>query len=300
MRRLRYWALVRSTPHRLRPRLRLLPLLLLAPRLPPSPAARVIELRIGDEIEPLMAEYIDGGIEQAAREHANLVLITMDTPGGLQTSMQDIIQHILSSPVPVAVYVSPTGSRGASAGFFILLAADVAAMAPGTHAGAASPVLEVGGYPITVDDTLKKKILNDATAFLRSYAEKRGRNVTVAETAVTDGKAFTETEALNDKLIDMIAKTPEDLLGQLDGRTIMRFDGSTTKLDLRNPERVAVDMSAAPAVPGAHRPTGRFFHPADRGRAGAVRRVHASGHGASGRGRRHLDGAGSMRCTSFP
>ena len=210
----------------------------------PHLAARVIELRIGDEIEPIMAEYIDGGIEQAAREHASLVLITMDTPGGLETSMQDIIQHILASPVPVAVYVSPTGSRGASAGFFILLSADIAAMAPGTHAGAASPLLAVGGFPITVDPTLEKKIMNDATAFLRSYAEKRGRNPALAETAVTDGKAFTDDEALQGKLIDLIAKSPEDLLAQLDGRTITRFDGSTTKLDLHNPQLVTVGMSA--------------------------------------------------------
>src|SRR5579864_3662352 len=98
----------------------------------------VIELRIGDEVEPIMAEYIDGGIAEAASRHANLVLITMDTPGGLGTSMEDMIQHILASPVPVAVYVSPTGARGASAGFFILMSADVAAMAPGTRTGAAS------------------------------------------------------------------------------------------------------------------------------------------------------------------
>jgi membrane-bound serine protease (ClpP class) len=117
-------------------------------------------------------------------------------------------------------------------------------MAPGTHTGAASPLEAVGGVPINVDDTLKKKILNDATAFLRSYAEKRGRNVTLAETAVTDGKAFTETEALNGKLIDLLAKSPEDLLAQLDGRAITRFDGSKVTLDLKNPERVPVEMSA--------------------------------------------------------
>ena len=205
--------------------------------------ARVIELRIGDEVDPISAEYVVDGIEQAGREHASLVLITMDTPGGLETSMQDIIQHILSSPVPVAVYVSPTGSRGASAGFFILLSADIAAMAPGTHTGAASPLLAVGGYPVTVDDTLKKKILNDATAFLRSYTEKRNRNPTLAETAVTDGKAFTETEALNGKLIDLIAKSNDDLFAQLDGRTITRFDGSTMRLDLHNPQTTVLEMS---------------------------------------------------------
>ncbi len=213
---------------------------------PPASAngrAQVIELRIGDEIEPVMAEYVDNGIEEAARRHAGLVLITMDTPGGLSTSMEDIIQHILDSPVPVAIYISPAGSRGASAGFFILLSADVAAMAPGTHTGAASPLLAIGGVPLQVDDTLKKKILNDATAFLRSYSAKRGRNVELAESAVTESKAWTETEALDGKLVDLIANSPEDLLSHLDGRTVKRFDGSTVQLALHNPERVPLPMS---------------------------------------------------------
>src|SRR6266581_611786 len=201
----------------------------------PAPAngkAQVIELRIGDEIEPVMAEYVDSGIEEAARRHASLVLITMDTPGGLSTSMEDIIQHILDSPVPVVVYVSPAGSRGASAGFFILLSADVAAMAPGTHAGAASPLIGVGAFPVQIDETLRRKITNDATAYLRSFAGQRGRNVSLAETAVTDAKAFTEKEALDGKLVDLIVASPEELFHQLDGRTIKRFDGSQTKLEL--------------------------------------------------------------------
>ncbi|HVA94203.1 MAG TPA: nodulation protein NfeD [Candidatus Dormibacteraeota bacterium] len=206
-------------------------------------AAQVVEIRIGDEIEPVLAEYVDNGIAEAERIHAHLILITMDTPGGLSTSMEDIIRHILDSPVPVAIYVSPTGSRGASAGFFILLSADVAAMAPGTHTGAASPLLAIGGIPLQVDKTLKNKILNDATAFLRSYAAKRGRNVELAETAVTDGKAWTETEALNGKLIDLIANSPEDLLTKLNGRTIKRFDGSTTQLSLDHPVLVPFSMS---------------------------------------------------------
>ncbi len=147
-----------------------------------------MELRIGDEIEPVMAEYIVSGIEEAARRRASLILITMDTPGGLSTSMEDIIHHILESPVPVAIFISPVGSRGASAGFFILLSADVAAMAPGTHTGAASPLLAVGGFPLQVDEVLKKKILNDAAAYLRSITAKRGRNVELAESAVVDGK----------------------------------------------------------------------------------------------------------------
>jgi membrane-bound serine protease (ClpP class) len=167
----------------------------------------------------------------------------MDTPGGLSTSMEDIIHHILDSPVPVVVYISPDGSRGASAGFFILESADIAAMAPGTHTGAASPLLAIGGVPLQVDDTLKKKILNDATAFLRSYTAKRGRNVELAESAVVDGKAWTETEALDGKLIDLVANSREDLLAKLDGRTIKRFDGSSTQLALRNPQIVSFSMS---------------------------------------------------------
>jgi membrane-bound serine protease (ClpP class) len=210
---------------------------------PPSGPAQILELRIGDEIEPVMAEYVDNGIDEATRRHASLILITMDTPGGLSTSMEDIIHRILESPVPVAIYISPAGSRGASAGFFILESADIAAMAPGTHTGAASPLLAIGGVPLQVDETLKKKILNDATAFLRSYTAKRGRNVELAESAVVDGKAWTETEALDGKLIDMIATSPEDLLSKLDGRTIKRFDGSSAQLALRNPERVAFSMS---------------------------------------------------------
>jgi membrane-bound serine protease (ClpP class) len=214
-------------------------------KISPAPAgpAQVIELRIGDEIEPVMAEYVTSGIEEAAQRHASLILITMDTPGGLSTSMEDIIHHILESPVPVAIFISPVGSRGASAGFFILLSADIAAMAPGTHTGAASPLLAIGGFPLQVDETLKKKILNDATAFLRSYTAKRGRNVELAESAVVDGKAWTETEALDGKLIDLIANSPEDLLSKLDGRTIKRFDGSTVQLALRNPERIPFSES---------------------------------------------------------
>ncbi len=215
---------------------------------PPSSAftnsAQVIELHIDDEIEPILAEYITSGIDEANRRGASLVLITMDTPGGLSTSMESIIQKILDSHVPVAVYVTPSGSRGASAGFFILLSADIAAMAPGTHAGAASPLIAIGGVPLQVDDTLKNKIMNDATAYIRSYTAKRGRNVKLAESAVTDGKAWTETEALDGKLIDLIAKSPEDLLAQLDGRTITRFDGSSLQLTLHNPQRTYLPPTA--------------------------------------------------------
>src|SRR6476660_7492732 len=192
---------------------------------PAAGSSRIVELRISGEIEPVMAEYIDDGIDAANREGAALILITMNTPGGLDTSMREIIQHIVESKSPVAVYVAPSGSRAASAGFFILLSADVAAMAPATHTGAASPIAAIGGYPVSIDETMKNKILNDATAYLRSYAAQRGRNVELAETAITDAKAFTAQEAVDGKLCDVIASSQEDLLARLDGRTLTRFDG---------------------------------------------------------------------------
>jgi membrane-bound serine protease (ClpP class) len=204
----------------------------------------VLEMHLTGEVEPILATYIDEGLADAANRHASLVLITMDTPGGLSDSMTDMIHHILSSPVPVVVFVYPTGARGASAGFFILLSADIAAMAPATHTGAASPVVLIGGWQMQIDETMKKKILNDALAFLRSYAEKRGRNPTLAETAVTDAKAFTDKEALDGKLIDLIANSPEDLLHQLDGRTITRFDGTKTTLSLKNAMLTEFQLSA--------------------------------------------------------
>jgi membrane-bound serine protease (ClpP class) len=203
----------------------------------------VLDLNLHGVVEPILATYIQEGIADAERRQASLILITMDTPGGLSDSMQDIIKHILASRVPVAVYITPTGARGASAGFFILLSADIAAMAPGTHTGAASPVIAIGGFQLQVDETMKRKILNDALAFLRSYAEKRGRNSTLAETAVTDAKAFTDKEALDGKLIDLVAPTTDDLLRQLDARQITRFDGTKTKLSLSSARLTPFELS---------------------------------------------------------
>jgi membrane-bound serine protease (ClpP class) len=209
----------------------------------PGSNAKVVQLRIDGEIEPILAEYVVNGIEQAGRDHASLILITINTPGGLDTSMRAIIQAILNSPVPVVTYVNPTGSRAASAGFFILLSADIAAMSPGTDTGAASPIMEMFGQEAKIDDTLHKKILNEATAYLRSYVSKRGRNVDLAATAVTDAKAFSAQEALDGKLIDLIANSPEDLLAKLDGRTITRFDGSTVHLEVAHPSVAPVGMT---------------------------------------------------------
>src|SRR5882724_2971920 len=204
----------------------------------------VLELGLDGEVEPILATYIDEGLADAERRHAALVLITMDTPGGLSDSMKDMIQHILVSPVPVAVYVSPTGARGASAGFYILLSADVAAMAPGTHAGAASPIIAIGGFPQQIDEVFRRKINQDAMAFLRSFSERRKRNPELAEKAITESKAFTEKEALDGKMIDLIVNSTDDLMRQLDGRTITRFDGTPVTLSLKNASRARFELSA--------------------------------------------------------
>jgi len=209
----------------------------------PGAASSVVEIPIDGEIEPILADYVVHGIEQAATDHASLILITIDTPGGLDSSMRAIIQAILRSTVPVVVYVYPTGSRAASAGFYILLSADIAAMSPGTETGAASPIMEIGGQVVQIDDTLRKKIVNDATAYLRSYSSKRGRNVDLAMTAVTDAKAFSDKEALDGKLIDIVTASKEDLLAQLNGRTITRFDGTSTSLALAHPVVSRFEMS---------------------------------------------------------
>jgi membrane-bound serine protease (ClpP class) len=206
--------------------------------------AKVTQLLIDGEIEPVLAEYIVHGIEQANREHADLILITINTPGGLDASMRAIIHAILTSQVPVVTYVSPTGSRAASAGFFVLLSADIAAMSPGTETGAASPILAIGGSPVQIDETLHKKIVNDATAYLRSYVSKRGRNTDMAATAVTEAKAFSDKEAVDGKLIDLVVSSPEELYAKLDGRTITRFDDTKTQLALSHPTVTLHEMTA--------------------------------------------------------
>ena len=204
----------------------------------------VLELKLNGEVEPILANYIDEGLADAARQHAALVLITMDTPGGLSDSMTDIIHHILDSPVPVAVYVGPDGARGASAGFLILLSADVAAMAPGTRTGAATPVFLPSWFTMPMDEVLRKKINNDATAFLRSFTEKRGRNPKLAETAITEARAFTEQEALDGHLIDLVVNDKDELLRQLNGREITRFNGKKEALSLQNYTRAEFQLSA--------------------------------------------------------
>lgn len=203
-------------------------------------AADVVHVELDDMIHPISDEYVGRALDDAAARNADVVLLELRTPGGLETSMRGIVEKILKSRVPVIVWVGPSGSRAASAGFFILQSADVAAMAPGTNTGAAHPVV-LGGEKI--DDVMKMKMQNDAAAFIRSIAQRRGRNVAAAESGVREAKSFTEDEALRMKLIDVIATDVPSLLRWAEGKRVKRFNGSTTVLHVANKRVVNYEMS---------------------------------------------------------
>ncbi len=191
--------------------------------------ADVLKLVVDDTIHPVTAERIQRALDQAAAHKDDAVLIELNTPGGLLESTREIIQRILASPVPVIIYVTPSGSRAASAGFFLLESADVAAMSPGTNTGAAHPVTIGGGQ---MDSVMKEKIENDTAALMRSITSKRGRNVDIAESTVRQSKSFTDSEALSQKLIDYVAPNEHDLFRQIASKPIKRFDGQTVTLSL--------------------------------------------------------------------
>jgi membrane-bound serine protease (ClpP class) len=199
----------------------------------------VVKLTLHDTIQPITADYLQRGLQDAARQHAQLVLVSLGTPGGLLESTRVMVQAIENSPVPIAIFISPPGSRAGSAGFFLLEAADVAAMAPGTNAGAAHPIVEGG----QIDPILKQKIENDAAAFLRSYTTRRGRNVEAAEDAIRNSKSYSDDEAFKLKLIDVESADDASLLRALDGREIHRFNGSTQTLHLQNAQIVTIAPS---------------------------------------------------------
>ncbi len=203
-------------------------------------ASTVIKIRLDDTIQPISDEYIGRAIEQARQTNADAVLIELSTPGGLVDSTRSIVEKMLASPVPVIVYVAPAGARAASAGFFILEAADVAAMAPGTNTGAAHPV-NLGGEKM--DDVMKQKVENDAAAFMRSFVGLRGRNVALAESAVRESKSWTVKEALDNHLIDYISTDQNDLFKQMDGKPIRRFDGKTVTLHLVGAQVIDLQMT---------------------------------------------------------
>jgi membrane-bound serine protease (ClpP class) len=182
-----------------------------------------------DTIQPVTQAELVQAIARANRDDAQALLVEMDTPGGLLDSTRTMAGAILESRVPMIIFVSPAGARAGSAGFFLLEAADVAAMAPGTNAGAAHPVLEFGGQP---DATMNQKIENDAEAFLRSYVTRRNRNADAAQDAVHSSHSYTAEEALNQHLIDLIANNDAELVASLDGRQITRLDGSKLTLHL--------------------------------------------------------------------
>ena len=200
--------------------------------LPTPSSAEVLKIVLNDTIQPITEEYISRALAEAHTRNAQAVLIEINTPGGLVSSTRDIIEKITASPVPVIVYVAPTGSRAGSAGIFILEAADVAAMAPGTNAGAAHPVALLGPISVKTDDEMKQKIENDSAALMRSVTAQRGRNIEAAESAVRQSKAFTEQEALSGRLIDYVATSDDDLFRQMQGKPIKRFDGKTVTLGL--------------------------------------------------------------------
>jgi membrane-bound serine protease (ClpP class) len=207
-----------------------------------APAANVYLAEIDGIIHPVAAEYVREVITKADANGAALVVLTLRTPGGLVDSTRDINNAIIHAKTPVAVFVGPSGNRAASAGFLITIAADIAAMAPATHIGAAHPV---AGNGEKMDDTMAKKMASDVAAYARTLATQRKRNVALVEQAVLESRSFTEQEAISASppLIDLIANDVPDLLRKLDGRTVTRFDGHTQMLHTAGTVAVTVDMS---------------------------------------------------------
>ncbi len=191
-------------------------------------------LHVKGAINPVVADYIKRGIEHAEDISAVACIIQLDTPGGLDTSMRDIIKNIVNARVPVVVYVSPSGARAASAGVFITVAAHVAAMAPNTAIGAASPVAIGEEGEQQMSETMKEKIVNDAAAYIRSLAEAHGRNMEWAEKAVREAVSATEQEALELNIIDIISPDLETLISQLDGRQVTMLGGAVVTLNTKD------------------------------------------------------------------
>ncbi len=194
--------------------------------------AAVWKITVDAPIHPVTSEYIRHSLDRAEAESAELLILVLNTPGGLDSSMREIIERVLKARLPVAAYVSPSGGRAASAGFFIGVACDLFVMSPGTSTGAAHPVgISISGQGM--DETMTEKVVQDAASYIKTLAEKRGRNIKMAEDAVRRSLSYTETEALRGGLIDLVAKDVPDLLAQLEGKKIKRFDGRETVLTLR-------------------------------------------------------------------
>jgi membrane-bound serine protease (ClpP class) len=209
-----------------------------------SARAEIPVVELDGVVHAVSAAHVVQALDRADASAAPLVVVRMDTPGGLDGAMRQIVDRMLNGRTPVAVFVGPSGARGASAGFVIAISADVVAMAPGTNIGAAHPVSATG----PMDEVLSKKVTSDAAAYIRGKAERRGRNPEMAEKAVVESRSFTEKEALELKLIDLVAKDVPDLLRQLDGREVSRLDGSKVRLQLAGQRTVEVKMDWRQAI----------------------------------------------------
>ena len=206
----------------------------------PASTPKIVQIDLADIVHPVSAAYVKDGLKHAQDIGARAVILRLDTPGGLVDSMRDIVEGILSSPVPVITWVGPNGSRAASAGFFILLAGDIAVMAPGTNSGAAHPVTATGQK---IEDVMEKKVVSDASAYIRSYTAKRGRNAQLAESGVTESRSFTGEEALKDNLIDAVISDVNGIIERYDGKEIRRFDDRPETLHLKGVTVELFEMS---------------------------------------------------------
>lgn len=207
---------------------------------------RVVEIKLGTMIHQVSAEYVERGIRYANDQNADAVLLELNTPGGLVTATQDLVQAIYASRAPVITYVAPSGASAASGGFFVLLAGDLAVMAPGTNTGASHPVSLLLGS--SDNKVMEEKIESDLASYIRSIAQKRERNAALAEDAVRKSASFTDKEALDGKLIDAVAASPQAIFAQYDGKSVRRFNGDTTSLHLAGADVETYPMTRIESV----------------------------------------------------
>jgi membrane-bound serine protease (ClpP class) len=205
--------------------------------------AAIMKITVDAPIHPITAQYVTSALARAAASGDRLVIIALDTPGGLDSSMREIISAVVNSKVPVVTYVCPSGARAASAGFFIGVPSDLFVMAPGTSTGAAHPVgISIAGQ--SMDETMSEKVTQDAVSYIKALAEKRGRDLAAAEDAVRRSASYTDKEALEKRLIDLVAKNEQEIIEAFDNRTITRFNGESLLLRLEGETLVDFPMSA--------------------------------------------------------
>jgi len=232
-------------------RVALLLIVLLAAALPSDPLRAgqprplVVDIKLNMMIHQVSAEYVERGIRYANEQNADAVLLEINTPGGLVTATQELVQAIYASHAPVITYVTPSGASAASGGFFVLLAGDLAVMAPGTNTGASHPVDLLGAQG---DKTMNEKIESDLASYIRSIAQKRGRNVALADDAVRKSASFTDKEALDDKLIDAVAGSRGEIFARYDGKTVQRFNGTSTPLHLADADVKTYPMTRIESI----------------------------------------------------